>query len=153
MSKPPFSFSHIRHDLRTPLNHILGYSELLLEDADSDGLVQVSDHLGKIHDHGISLVGIISQHLSNEQQSALTHEKLTELLPLFRTPCIDILARVDSAIKYIADSGDQQWQSDLQKIEKAAHLWLELVEKYLQPGKQKRLRAPAKVSSGKSSRQ
>ena len=29
----PHSASHLRHELRTPINHIIGYSELLLEEA------------------------------------------------------------------------------------------------------------------------
>ena len=31
-SPDPSDFSRIRHDLRTPVNHIIGYAELLLED-------------------------------------------------------------------------------------------------------------------------
>ena len=27
------SLAHLRHELRTPVNHILGYSDLLIEDA------------------------------------------------------------------------------------------------------------------------
>ncbi|MGD1866555.1 MAG: histidine kinase dimerization/phospho-acceptor domain-containing protein [Phormidesmis sp.] len=32
MSLQPVSLSQVRHDLRTPINAILGYSEILLED-------------------------------------------------------------------------------------------------------------------------
>jgi len=29
---PHHDFSRIRHDLRTPVNHILGYAEMMIED-------------------------------------------------------------------------------------------------------------------------
>ena len=29
--------SHLRHELRTPINHVIGYSEMLLEDIADDG--------------------------------------------------------------------------------------------------------------------
>ena len=32
------SFAHLRHELRTPVNHILGYVELLIEDASARNL-------------------------------------------------------------------------------------------------------------------
>ncbi len=28
--------SQLRHDLKTPIGHIIGYAEMLIEDADSD---------------------------------------------------------------------------------------------------------------------
>ena len=32
-----FRLARIRHDLRTPINHIIGYSEILQEDAEGRG--------------------------------------------------------------------------------------------------------------------
>jgi len=54
--KPPESVSQerkdplskIRHDLRTPINQIIGYSELLQEEAEDDGLESMVSDLGKI---------------------------------------------------------------------------------------------------------
>lgn len=37
-SAPPDELRHLRHELRSPLNHIIGYTDLLLEEADDRGL-------------------------------------------------------------------------------------------------------------------
>jgi len=46
------SLSNIRHKLRTPLNHLIGYSEMLLEEADEQQLKSFVDDLNKIHTAG-----------------------------------------------------------------------------------------------------
>src|SRR5215831_18051504 len=53
--------AHMRHELRTPVNAILGYSEMLLEDAGDQGLSPafVSD-LAKIHTAGETLLALIN---------------------------------------------------------------------------------------------
>jgi class 3 adenylate cyclase len=39
---------HLRHDLRTPINAIKGYGEMLLEDAESDGLADFAQDLRRL---------------------------------------------------------------------------------------------------------
>jgi len=50
-----------RHKLRTPLNHIIGYSEMLLEDADENRLESFADDLRKIHAAGKQLLAEINE--------------------------------------------------------------------------------------------
>src|SRR5262245_66690879 len=54
------SLTNIRHTLRTPLNHIIGYSEMLLEEADDRGLEAFTADLQKIHKAGKQLLGFIN---------------------------------------------------------------------------------------------
>ncbi|MDQ3565572.1 MAG: response regulator [Pseudomonadota bacterium] len=56
----PDSVSHLRHELRTPINHILGYSELLLEEAEDSALQPFSGDLQKIHTAGKTLLGMLN---------------------------------------------------------------------------------------------
>jgi DNA-binding response OmpR family regulator len=50
-----------RHQLRTPLNHIIGYSEMLLEEAEEKQLENFAADLRKIHAAGKHLLGDIDQ--------------------------------------------------------------------------------------------
>jgi sigma-B regulation protein RsbU (phosphoserine phosphatase) len=57
------SLSNIRHKLRTPLNHIIGYSEMLLEEAGEQQLVSFVADLNKIHTAGKQLLLMINDFL------------------------------------------------------------------------------------------
>jgi signal transduction histidine kinase/ActR/RegA family two-component response regulator len=48
------------HELRTPLNAIIGYSEMLIEDAEAEGGEQSSDDLRKINGAGKELLSLVS---------------------------------------------------------------------------------------------
>ena len=52
--------AHLRHTLRTPLNHIIGYSELLLEEAKERGLEDMMADLRNIHTAGKELLALIN---------------------------------------------------------------------------------------------
>ena len=51
--------ARIRHDLRTPVNAILGYSEMLIEDAQASGQDHSVDDLKRIHGAGQKLLVVI----------------------------------------------------------------------------------------------
>jgi len=51
--------SKVRHDLRTPINQILGYSELLQEEAETDGNESYVPDLKKIQSAARRLLGLI----------------------------------------------------------------------------------------------
>ncbi len=62
----------LRHNLRTPINHILGYSEMMMEDAEDRGADGLLAELRKIHDAGKYSLTLIN--------AALTpvHDQVTE---------------------------------------------------------------------------
>ena len=49
------------HDLRTPLGHILGYSELLIEEMKATGHEEFIPHLEKIRKAGRELVTLMTE--------------------------------------------------------------------------------------------
>jgi adenylate cyclase len=55
------SLADVRHTLRTPLNHIIGYSEMLLEEAGERGLEAFAADLQKIHTAGKQLLSCINE--------------------------------------------------------------------------------------------
>jgi adenylate cyclase len=68
--------SHLRHDLRTPINQILGYSELLLEEAEEADLRatplaagSLKADLDKIRGAAKSLLNLINENLTDERLS------------------------------------------------------------------------------------
>ena len=64
--KPPADAAHppgsaLRHDLRTPVNQIIGYSEMLDEDAEAAGQAKMSADLKRIGQAARSLLGLIDR--------------------------------------------------------------------------------------------
>ena len=53
--------ANMSHELRTPLNAIIGYSEMLMEDAQEDGNQQYVQDLGRVRTAGRHLLGLINQ--------------------------------------------------------------------------------------------
>src|ERR687894_491818 len=53
----------LRHELRTPINHIIGYSELLLEVAEEQGHPQLLADLEKIRAAGAELGALVNESL------------------------------------------------------------------------------------------
>ncbi|MEW6996588.1 response regulator [Colwelliaceae bacterium BS250] len=52
--------ANMSHELRTPMNAIIGYSEMLVEDAEDDGLDAMVDDLNKIRSAGKHLLSLIN---------------------------------------------------------------------------------------------
>jgi len=52
--------ANMSHELRTPLNAIIGYSEMLMEEAEDDGLDTYSEDLTKINSSGDHLLTLIN---------------------------------------------------------------------------------------------
>jgi PAS domain S-box-containing protein len=78
------------HELRTPLNAIIGYSEMLLEDAQSAGRESETADLRKIQDAGKHLLGLIDNILD---LSKIEAGKMTLYLETFELrPMVDGVA-------------------------------------------------------------
>jgi adenylate cyclase len=63
-AKPADPFSQARHDLRTPVNQILGYSELLQEIADEEGREDLAADLKKIQQAARRQLELIDKYLA-----------------------------------------------------------------------------------------
>lgn len=56
--------ANMNHTLRTPLNHIIGYSEMLIEELDDYEKEDIADDLSKINRAGKQLLGLINNIIS-----------------------------------------------------------------------------------------
>lgn len=121
-------FSRIRHDLRTPVNHILGYAEMLLED---DTLpVEFRDDIQRIHIGGRALLELIKDYFDDEhfaEKRPDTHRMYHEL----RTPVNHIIGYTELLTELAEDRSLTHLHADLEKIGSAAGTWLALMEEYL----------------------
>jgi sigma-B regulation protein RsbU (phosphoserine phosphatase) len=70
---PRDGLSQLRHDLRTPLNQIIGYGELLEEEAEERGLDQFAADLRKIQDAARHLLATINAQLVPGSVGATLH--------------------------------------------------------------------------------
>lgn len=62
--------SRLRHDLRTPLNHVIGYSEMLTEVAEEEGQADLAADLVRIRDSGRHVLRMIEDVLSEAPAGA-----------------------------------------------------------------------------------
>ncbi len=66
----PAAMAALRHDLRTPLNQILGYAELLQEEAAEAGAPGIVPDLRRIEDAGRRLLALIGEALGGPPEAA-----------------------------------------------------------------------------------
>lgn len=52
--------ANLRHELRTPINAIIGYSEMLIEDADTKGYEEFIPDLQKVLEGGRELLALVN---------------------------------------------------------------------------------------------
>jgi sigma-B regulation protein RsbU (phosphoserine phosphatase) len=117
----------MRHELRTPINHILGYCEMLMEEGQIPE-AHLAD-LRRIHTGGRELQVLIARYFDEEQ---FFHQRdLHQLYHELRTPVNHIIGYSDLLIEQ-ADGPEMQGAvPDLRKIRDAAANWLALMEAYL----------------------
>ena len=61
--------SNLRHDLRTPVGHIMGYAELIEEDMDDETLKACQHDLQAIHTAGQKLLAQVDQFFGDTKSS------------------------------------------------------------------------------------
>ena len=120
----------VRHDLRTPINHIIGFSEILLEDAPGQVPESFILDIQKIRAGGAKLLALIHQHLSGDAFPS-SKPNLHHLCHELRTPVNHIIGYSELLADQCTDLGRTDFQADLEKINSAAKTWLILMEEQL----------------------
>ena len=115
--------ANIRHDLRTPVNHIIGYSEMLQELAEDDGQEKLVPDLQSIQVCGRQLLELISDTLDSSKAEISVGKLRHEL----RTPIDTIIGHGELAQEEAEELGHGEYIPDLQKICSAASLLLSFV--------------------------
>ncbi len=107
--------AHLRHQLRTPLNHIIGYTEILLEDLGIDGREDAGHPLIAILNSGRQVLELVQKSLS-PAFGEVTEHNLHEL----RSCIIDPVQSITRKIGLLANSADPAHLLDLLRINNAA---------------------------------
>ena len=120
--------SRIRHDLRTPINHILGFCEMLQEE---EGMPEdFQPDLKRIHAGGRQLLALIQEYFDEATFEEKRHD-LHRLCHELRTPVNHIVGYAELIEEQAEERGLAQMLPDLRKIADAGHTWLGLMEEYL----------------------
>ena len=128
-SRGKLSLAKIRHGLRTPINHIIGYAELLQEDAAANLPAGFVTDLEKIRSGGNMLLAQINQHFSEDRFGTAAPD-LHALCHELRTPVNYIIGYGEMLAEQCDEAGQPEFKSDLAKIVSAAQAWLALIEEH-----------------------
>ena len=122
-------WSHLRHELRTPLNAIIGYSEMLLEDADEAGPADFAGDLHQVLVAGRQLLAVVNDLLDAGKFAstdvAFNLESLIANLDYqARAPLNGIIGYSEILLENAAENGHKEIIPDLEKIHTAGKLFL-----------------------------
>jgi signal transduction histidine kinase/DNA-binding response OmpR family regulator len=90
--------ANMSHELRTPMNAIIGYSEMLMEDAEDEGNHEAASDLKKIHGAGTHLLSLINDVLDLAKIESGKMEVYLETFEVQRM-VDDVVATIDTLVK------------------------------------------------------
>ena len=126
--------SKARHNLKNPVNAILGFSEMLIEDCEDEGFEDILPDLKKIHDSGKEILKIIEESLSDSNVE-LSGEKISEIgrkmeISL-RTPINTVIGYSEMLQEDADDIELDTFSEDLDKIIKSGKALTSEIDKVI----------------------
>ena len=125
--------AHMRHQLRTPINAMIGYSEMLLEDAADRGQEDFIPDLQRIHTASNQLLAHVNNIFDPAKLDG-SHSRLqpdmfgATLQPVLLTPVTAIVGYSEMLLEDATDRGQKDFIPDLQRIHDAAQHFLVLIK-------------------------
>jgi len=113
------SFSRLRHALRTPLNQIIGYTEMLLESAEELQAGNLLRDLKRIHNAGGQLLAHVNDALASWKID-VGQVDIAGLERDLRTPLNTVIGYTELCHDEAISGGSTELAQDLQKIRTAA---------------------------------
>ena len=107
---PPKTPGEVRHDLVTPLNHIIGFSEMLEEDAKDAGETARAQDLRRISDAAFRMLGMIDQFFGSTTQQIVIDSPapLPQAVQETEEPAEDVRAVLTGTILVVDDNPDNR---------------------------------------------
>jgi class 3 adenylate cyclase len=149
-------FANMRHELRTLLNAIIGYSEMLLEDAENLHQEAFITDLQKIHTAGKEMLGLVNEILDpsnvEKDQFDLDWDSLeAKLSYTLRTPLNAVIGYSELLIENAEELRQETFIPDLQKIHSASETFLGFIKEIVNFSKIKAGIMNAEVGSSETS--
>ena len=121
------TLSKLRHSLRTPLNQIIGYSEMLMESAEENNITTVLADLKRIHTSGGQLLALINDALAPWKIETGKID-FSGMRREMRTPLNAVIGYAELCLDEARDNRHADLVKDLEKILRAAKNLLSLFE-------------------------
>jgi CheY-like chemotaxis protein len=119
--------SKLRHDMRTPVGHMIGYAEILEEDLDDESAKLHSGDLQAIQNAGQRLLALIDDHLNAARESA-EGINISDAQFQMRMQLNHIAGYAEMLREDALEEGHDELVGDLNHIADASKNMLELVE-------------------------
>ena len=114
--------SKARHNLKNPVNAILGFSEMLIEDCEDEGYNSIIPDLEKIHNSGKDILNIIEESFSDSNLKN-SQDKISEIASKMeislRTPINTVIGYSEMLQEDTEDIDLDTFKEDLEKIIKS----------------------------------
>ncbi|HEY4248530.1 MAG TPA: adenylate/guanylate cyclase domain-containing protein [Lacunisphaera sp.] len=121
------TLSKLRHSLRTPLNQIIGYSEMLMESAEENNVTTVLTDLKRIHTSGGQLLALINDALAPWKIETGKID-FSGMRREMRTPLNAVIGYAELCLDEARENNHAELVKDLEKILRAAKNLLSLFE-------------------------
>ena len=119
--------SKLRHDMRTPVGHMIGYAEMLEEDLDKESAIMHSGDLQAIQNAGHKLLALIDDHLNASRESA-QEINVSEAQFQMRMQLNHIAGYTEMLREEALEEDHDELVGDLNHIANASKTMLNLVE-------------------------
>jgi adenylate cyclase len=113
------TLSKLRHALRTPLNQIIGYSEMLMESAEENNAAAILPDLKRIHSFGGQLLAVINDALAPWKIDSGRID-FPAMRQAMRAPLAAVVTQAGLCLERSRASGHTELVKDLEKILTAA---------------------------------
>lgn len=120
----------VRHNLRTPINPILGYCELVLEEAGEAAPAAFRAGMRRLHQTGRRMLKLTNE-LFSEQPTPLHHLTCREILLAFRASADEVAAAAARLERQARAAALPVAARDLRRIRTAAGQWRQRLEELL----------------------
>lgn len=131
--------ANIRHDLRTPLNAVIGYSDILLEDCEVEDPLTLVPDLQKILEAGHQILETIGTVLQSEKiladETVEIEEYVRQIVDEIKKPLQEVIDLSGRLHDICADAGEEGWAKDLRRIRVAAQHLIHLSDDLQDPSR------------------